>query len=336
MGTRLIQGAISAVVVLSASTLLADATDGTADATPVAAVLGEARGLATQGKYAEACPKFEQSLRSTFDVGTQFELADCWEHLGRTSSAWETFLAVAAAAKAMGQTDRERAARARAAALEPNLSRMVIHVGAQATAIDVQPDAGSMAVTVDPGVHHIVVVAPGKRLWSSRVSVAPGANVIVALPPLEDQPAAPRAGMPPAEQPPAGMLSVTPTEHDRTKSGQLQRTLGIAIGSAGVAGIAAGFIFAVAYDAKNEWASNVCREHPRDCPPSDLGRHDVLLDEARANRTLAYVGFSVGSLALLTGGLLYFTAPPHSARSSWRATPFIGESSYGAALGGTW
>src|SRR6266545_6749182 len=74
----------------------------------------EGRKLVDEGNYADACPKFEESLRLDPGTGTSFNLADCFEHVGRTASAWARFLDVAAASKAADQADRERVARARA------------------------------------------------------------------------------------------------------------------------------------------------------------------------------------------------------------------------------
>src|SRR5262245_59523757 len=59
----------------------------------------EARELVKSGDFAKACPKFEASLKLKAGVGTKFNLADCWEKIGRTASARELFLRVAEAAR---------------------------------------------------------------------------------------------------------------------------------------------------------------------------------------------------------------------------------------------
>jgi tetratricopeptide (TPR) repeat protein len=76
-----------------------------------------ARRLVKSGDYAQACPKFEQSMQLDDGIGTEFNLADCWEKIGRTGRARDLFLEVADAARATGEWDREQAARQRAAAL---------------------------------------------------------------------------------------------------------------------------------------------------------------------------------------------------------------------------
>src|SRR5260221_11014313 len=61
---------------------------------PVAArtLFDEGRKLLADGKYDAACPKLEESQRLDPGTGTLFNLADCWEQIGRTASAWARFL----------------------------------------------------------------------------------------------------------------------------------------------------------------------------------------------------------------------------------------------------
>jgi hypothetical protein len=325
---------------VSASLLLGGAgaaqAQGGGDTAAARVLFNEGRKLAGQGRYDQACPKFEESLRVDFGIGTQFNLADCWEHIGRTASAWAAFLDVAASAKTAGQGDRERVARGRALALEPKLSRMVIEIAAPATGLDVKRDGTQVgqaswgtAVPIDPGIHEVAVSAPGKKAWANRVSVAAGASVKVAVPALEEQPGAPVAAGTapvPADPPPA--------PDSAPKSPPVQRTLGLVIGGLGLAGIGAGIVFMVKYGSKNDEAKAVCQDHPTACPQSEIQHRDELRDEAVANRTVAYVGLGAGGLALVGGALLYLTAPDPS-RSGLRAGPLVGRGLYGATVGGT-
>jgi len=147
------------------------------------------------GNYQQACGKFEQSLRLNVGIGTQFNLADCWEHIGRTASARSLFLGAAASAHAAGQSEREQVAKARADALEPRLLRLVIDVRAtdpelivRRNQVAVTREAWGTATPVDPGSYLIEASAPGKKAWSSRVTVPVTASdaVSVIVPVLED------------------------------------------------------------------------------------------------------------------------------------------------------
>ena len=77
----------------------------------------EGRALAEQGQFSEACPKLVESYQLVRGVGTEFHLADCWEHLGKTELARSLFLDVAQKTREAGQTERAKLARARAEAL---------------------------------------------------------------------------------------------------------------------------------------------------------------------------------------------------------------------------
>ena len=71
------------------------------------------RELMKDGKFADACPKFEESQKLDPGLGTQFNLADCQEHLGKLASAWANFGDAASRAKAAGQAERAQAAKER-------------------------------------------------------------------------------------------------------------------------------------------------------------------------------------------------------------------------------
>ena len=74
-----------------ATSLISTTASAAPSATEVAVAQGlydNAKVLMEQGKYGDACPKLEESLRLDPGLGTQYHLADCYEHLGRTASAW--------------------------------------------------------------------------------------------------------------------------------------------------------------------------------------------------------------------------------------------------------
>ena len=95
---------------------LARADSSLADKAAAQSLFDEGRKLMTEGKFAQACPKLAESQKLDPGVGTQFNLADCYERLGQTASAWAGFLEAASTAKSMGQGEREKVARERAAA----------------------------------------------------------------------------------------------------------------------------------------------------------------------------------------------------------------------------
>src|SRR5262245_28359860 len=125
-----------AVLVVCAFSAPAPAQTPTkADAAKAQALFEEARALMGKGKVAEACPKLEKSQALDPAPGTEFNLADCYERIGRPAPAWKLFMEVADAAKNAGHADKEKIARERAQALEAKMPMATVEV-AQASRVE--------------------------------------------------------------------------------------------------------------------------------------------------------------------------------------------------------
>jgi hypothetical protein len=298
----------------------------TRDEAAARVLFAEARRLAAAGKFEEACPKFEDSLRLNAGIGTTFNLADCLEHVGRIASAWARFLDVAAATKMAGQPDRERVARERAAALEPRLSRLTVNVDSpaegmvlQRDAVVLTPSSWGMALPIDPGAHAIKVTAPGKRPWSTEVTVPAGDAVVlsVSVPTLEVLPEPPPPILVAPASPP---LPAPPPER------HLSRPVAI-LGTVGLAGMTVAAILGVEFQIANSEAKGLCQ--PTVCATlDDKARHDGLVNDAKTDRTIAFIGLGVGAAALATAGYFWW----HSAGHGSKRTPAADLSSQPRAL----
>jgi len=182
-------------------------------------------------------------------MGTRFNLAHCFEKMGRTASAWGLFLDVASAASAAGQKKRERAARQRAESLEPALSRLVIEVphpvpglvvtrGGEA----VSPASWGMPMPVDPGIQRVEASAAGRLSWSEEVTLdAPGMAQSVVVPELQLERVEPPAVTPVAMQP--RVVGEADVENDSggISSGRLVTTSLLA--ALGVGGLVVGTVY---------------------------------------------------------------------------------------------
>ncbi|WP_441285879.1 hypothetical protein ACSRUE_25600 [Sorangium sp. KYC3313] len=200
--------------------LLSGGRDARADTAAAQALFDAAKQLMAQGKYADACPKLEESQRLDPGIGTQFNLAACYEQLGRTASAWSMFLDVAGASRAAGQLEREKVARQRAAALEPRLIRLTITAPADSPAdLQVKRDGALVGraqwgtpVPVDPGKHTVEASAAGRAPFARSVELTrAGASETLAIPPLPAGAPARDAALPPSGPPaPAGAAAPPP------------------------------------------------------------------------------------------------------------------------------
>ena len=316
-----------------------------AEARAAAQVLfDQGKDLIKANKFAEACPKFEESQRLDPRIGTQFRLADCFEHVGRTASAWTNFVDVAAATKAAGQADREQVARDRAAALERKLSRVTVRVdGASVAGLHVTRDGTEIGqalwgtpLPVDPGEHRIEASAPGKITWKSTFSAGTSASTsTVLVPALPDDPAAFKV----AEGAHAAPLdgSTDPAkgrgpERDEGGSGTNQRIAGVALGVVAVAGIVVGSVFGAGAKSKLDQSKDHCRTADL-CTTEGLD----LVSEARTSATLSTIGFAAGGAALVGGLIVFLTAPSGSPRpaAAARFVPLLGPQVAGGILQGS-
>jgi serine/threonine-protein kinase len=267
------------------------------------ALFDHGRELLSQGRFADACAKFAESQRLDAGVGTLLYLADCYEKIGQTASAWAGFREAAAAAHAAGQLDREKIARERSAALEKGLSKLTIMVEPANVVSGVEVRRNGVAIgsalwgtpiPVDPGVHTITASAAGKKTWSTRVRVpTSGASVSVNVPPLEQAPIV-RSG--PARVP-----------HDREGTeNHTQRNAGIVLGAFGLVGLGVGAAFGLAAVSKDSDADAHCRT-------DDPGRCDEqgvrLSEDAHTAAAASTIAFGIGTAALALGIMLVAMAP---------------------------
>lgn len=300
------------LVVLAATVVMAPSAraQSPADRATAQGLFEEARALVQQGQPERACPKFEESQRLDPAAGTQFNLADCYERLGRTASAWTLFLEVAAAMRAQNQPQRESAARQRAAALEPRLSRVVVKVPEEhrVEGLAIKRDATRVgeaqwgsAVPVDPGKHAVRASAPGYVEWTGEVEVEPGGAIAeVVVPALDEAPEKPAAEDAVSQQTGAG----SPKDAGVERGTGPWRITAYALGGIGVAGLGVGAALGGrALSLKNESQKdcdvNACR--------TESGRKAY--QDAQTAGTMATVGFAVGGAALAAGLTLFFLDP---------------------------
>jgi hypothetical protein len=319
------------------------------DSAAARALFAEGRSLMESERYDEACPKFEESLRLDHGMGTQFNLAHCWDKVGRTASAWALFLDVAAAARAGNQPQREAAARERAKALEPKLARLRIEVTDAAPETKVERDgqdvgkaAWGTGVPVDPGKHVVRVTAPGKKAWSDEIDVpAAPRTVTVSVPALGDALLAtsePEAT--PTHLPPPVEADVETPRNGGGSSGQ--KVAALVVGGVGLAAAATGTIFVLQSRSDNAAALDLCRtptEVPGEERCRDLDeqhRHTELVNDAQRGRLIGLVGLGVGGAALITAVVLYVTADgdPPAREAGLEVTPLWAGGMGGAAITG--
>ena len=299
--------------------------------------------LLEQGKTAEACPKLEESQRLDPAMGTQFRLAECWEKLGRTASAWALFRQVVSEAQAAGRTDRAAVSIARVTALEPRLTRILIVVApsARVPGLIIRRDGAAVdealfghAVAVDPGSHLITATAPGKKAWEMQQQASSG-TVEVTIPALE-----PGNGAPAIERSTAPVVDVfdAPVEPSGPKRSLVP---GVVLGGVAVAGIGAGIALVMAANGKKADAAAMRFQIPYGgCNVTTLACAE-LADTAGSAGTLSNAAFwtLLGSGLAAAGAVTYFLLPAPKPTSPSGAVvhvlPVVGAGELGLSATGT-
>ena len=185
------------------------------------------------------------------------------------------------------------------------------------------------AIPLDPGVHRFEFEASGFRVNHTVVTAVVQEGVkerriqtIFELPPRAPAPAL--AVVPQSD---------TSQAEDRKK---LQRTIGIAVGGAGIAELVVGAIFGVVTISSHDHAVSECPGgNINACGGGDPASTKARQDQSTASSlaTVSTIAFIAGGAFVATGATLYFTAPKGTTVEVGAAANHGG---LGISLGGRW
>ncbi len=294
MGLRLF-----VVLLLCGYSLCAKAAPTPAERAAAEALFERGVKLMEEREYTEACAAFEGTLQLEEGVGTILRLADCYEHLGRSASAWGLFREAESLASKLDDDTRRMIAHRRAEALQARLSMVRIVMAKNTVADEVRlgdltvPRAlWSSPVPVDPGLHDVHVEAPGYRDWTYELDVPEGPHLqrlevpaLKRLPPVKSR-SKERAN-------PSGNHAATPGAERRWSRVGASAAI---VGAVGM--LVAGYLGYRAHDA-NEQSLKFCdAADPHRC----LARGVELRNDAK-HLALSATFVSVGSTTMLLTGL---------------------------------
>jgi Tetratricopeptide repeat len=287
-------------IAIALSCLTATAFVSAGDATKRAEELfGQGRVLLDEGKYAEACEAFDESMRLEPGGGTLLNLALCHELLGKYATATREYREALDRAIADGRQDRRRLAHERLDVVSARVARFAVEID-DATNVTVtmdgEPVPGSALerpIALDPGTHTLVVSIPGEvpfehRFaipkedgWRGRVQV-PRASVPAAVPP---------AAVRPVLSPPTLPLSLP--KRDAVEQPRTERTTWHWVGlSVGVLGLATSAVTGVeALDAESD-ANDSCIPERGYCSADGKAAADRANDFAWASTVSLGVGLA--------------------------------------------
>jgi len=293
------------------------------------ALFDEGRKLMKANQFAAACPKFEAAHKLYGSAGILLNLADCYEKIGRTASAWSEFGEAASVAARSNRPDDADEARRRQAALEPALDRLSIRVAHAAPGLVVKRDgvplssaAWGTMLPVDPGAHEITAEAAGYETWSSSITLSkPGQTASVDVPELRAVPsaAAPSPATTPGEAAANADRVAVNVRSGSTSSGSRVVPWVLVGGGAAIAG--GGLVLMLIESGKASTARD---------------NHDpAAFDSAQTPWTIGLVGAIAGGLGVAGGAILLATSHGSSRESATRISPWIAASGAGVRVGGS-
>jgi serine/threonine-protein kinase len=319
---RILPGLVLAIALASPRPVLGQ-TKG--DVARADALFNAAKALTDAGQFADACAKFAESKRLAPGLGVTLYLADCYEHIGHTASAWTEFRSAEGQARERNDK-RAEVARARAQALEPKLTRITITVAPTVPrtglsilrdGLPVESEELGIAVPVDPGDHVVVVSSPNHPTRTLSAHVGPEKPAVtVPIDTLDDgtSPALPAtvaanaaAGSTPPPVSAGTPLVDTPDggPPPRDGGGTTRRWLGLGVGGLGVVGVGLGTALGLMAKSKLDQSNGGPCDATNHCDASGLS----MRKDAESAANLSTILFVAGGVALATGVVLYVTAP---------------------------
>ncbi len=277
-------------------------------------------------EYAVACAAFEQSQKLDPAIGTQLNIALCYEQWGHSAAAYQAFVEAARMADA-AKDDRGPKARQRAEELKPKLATLTLTISDDTSPAD-RPDPAAVIVLdgkglnkramhnmlVDPGKHQLEVRAPGREPVTKKFSLVMGQREEFEL----DIPAPLQVG------------KVAPHSRSTRRLAVGYTLTGIGVVGAG----AAGYLAVVARrDYRAEFKNN-CSSSTNECNEAGyLATH-----AARRRANIASIVAGGGLAFAVTGVVVLLTSRSRSnaaTGSAWYVVPELGPDGGGMTLAGS-
>lgn len=306
--------AISILTVLALCTVaLADKKDR------AEALWKQGKDLMAQKRYADACDAFEESFKLDPQIGTQANVAKCyeeWGKLGRAFTAYKLAEKMAVEAK----DSRLDKIQGLITELDPQVPRLTLKVPKDAPK-DFKVTMDRKPVTV---LGEAFVVDPGPKTLEWWVGKGPKKQKIIAIErggesevtldiPKGSTIKKPGGGGGDGDAGDGGDGGggATPAVTKKPAPGRNQRIGGIALGGAGVLAIGVSSIMTLSARGKyNDALDMYCNGRTNACDPMGL----QITHDARSTANTATVVFLVGLAAVGGGVALYMLAPKDAAQ----------------------
>ena len=310
--------------------VVSPASAGPKDKAKADALFKQGKQLLAAKRYAEACKAFEDSQALDAAIGTQLNIALCFEQWGKLATAQAAYLEAEKQAAVKGDS-RAAAARQRADALTARIPKIVFVLPDPVPADlvvevddrEIGPDTLRLGVSVDPGMHRISYRFGSDKPTAITAEIVQSETKRITV----EVPRARGKVMPPPEPPPEPVKTVS--------RGRTRRIIGLTISGGGV--VIAGVGGALALIARSDYRTAFA-DH---CSSVDNSCDDEGYEATRDARTKANIATGLvigGGAVIVAGAIVFFTAPKGRVPVTERAlylTPIVRGDGGGLAIGGS-
>lgn len=296
--------------------------------------------------YGKACPALEKSFRLDPAIGTQLNIALCYEEAGLLARAFAAYEKAEKLALDKGD-DRASGARRRASQLEPRIPRLTVQVVGKlpkngAVLIDdeeIAEEGIGLPQLVDPGARVVALRVGGREVSRKTVTLNEGQREKVSLSPRKGGDDDGEKQRDPDEDPDQDPDQDPEDPDDQIvdvvdNPGRGRRIAGLVISGVGLVGVASGAGLALkARSDYNDAFDGNCDPDTKVCKDDESFQ---ATNDARSLANTATVIAIVGGVAVGVGAYLYFSAPSgeSSSETALRLTPSISPDGFGFVLSG--
>ncbi len=282
----------------------------------------EALALEAAGDYASALEKLQKAATYKRTPQIRYNIALCYEKLGRLVQALGEYrIALADAEADSGSARVAKEIRRAIESLEPRIPTIAIargenSVGARVTLDGKELSASAMAdgIAVDPGTHVVEAQMAGFKPFRQEIKVEAGAHekVEIALERRKEPTAAQPSATPPADNDTLGNPASRPTPAYETSSMSTTTMAGWVLTGVGVASLGASGYFLSQRSKAISDLEAVCGADKQSCPASSKETYD----KGKRDTLLANVTLGAGAASLITGVVLIISGNASGSESS--------------------
>jgi tetratricopeptide (TPR) repeat protein len=294
----------------------------------------QGKKLMSEKKYENACEAFEQSMKLDPGIGTELNIARCYEEWGKLARAYTSYKSALKMAKDASD-DRADKIEALISHLDPSVPRLTMHVPKDADTSSVTIDGAPVEniaepIVLDPGPHKVEYTTAAGSKKSKTIPIEKGGSYDANLLDLPPKAVEKVDHTPPPPPPPPPHVAQT------ADPGKGYRLAAYGLGGSGVIGVGVSTYLTLAAKSKyNDALKNHCGGMTDACDSIGLTQtHD-----ARHQANIATIVFSVG-LAAVGGGVALYLLQPHASKASEKAdealylVPSVSPDGAGLVFGG--